>query len=82
VRETPYPYKATARRALRRPAAVRNVPVIGFAIATPDQDGYFDDADYPPGAGEGYLRGPRATPMPMRCACAAIRCSRGSARAR
>jgi phage repressor protein C with HTH and peptisase S24 domain len=58
VGETPGTYKTTARRALRKPAAVRNVPVIGFAIATPDQDGYFDDAGYPPGAGEGYVPWP------------------------
>jgi phage repressor protein C with HTH and peptisase S24 domain len=39
-------------------AGTRSVPVVGFAIATPDQDGYFDDMGYPPGAGQGYVRWP------------------------
>jgi phage repressor protein C with HTH and peptisase S24 domain len=50
--------KAAASRAVRRQVAIRSVPVIGFVVATPDQDGYFDDASYPPGAGEGYLTWP------------------------
>jgi phage repressor protein C with HTH and peptisase S24 domain len=36
-------------------AGMRPIPVIGFAIATPEQDGYFDDMGYPPGAGQGYI---------------------------
>lgn len=31
------------------------IPIIGFAIATPDEDGYFDDMGFPPGTGMGYI---------------------------
>lgn len=39
-------------------AEFRHVPVIGFAIATPEEDGYFDDMGFPPGGGEGYVLWP------------------------
>lgn len=39
---------------MSRPSAP-GVPIIGFAIATPDQDGYFTDGDHPVGHGEGRL---------------------------
>lgn len=35
------------------------VPIIGFAIATPEDDGYFSDGDYP---GEGYIPWPTRDP--------------------
>lgn len=43
-------------RELRQPSAVyrRAAPIRGFVIATPDQDGYFDDMGYPVEAGEAY----------------------------
>lgn len=37
------------------PAFVTYVPIIGFAIANPDEDGFFDDMGFPPDAGMGYL---------------------------
>lgn len=37
---------------------MRRVPVIGFAIATPTEDGYFDDMGFPPGAGMDYFPWP------------------------
>lgn len=40
----------------------RDVPIIGFAIATPDEDGYFSDMGFPPGAGEAYLPWPTKDP--------------------
>lgn len=35
--------------------AICDIPIIGFVIATPDQDGFFDDMDFPTGVGEGYV---------------------------
>lgn len=43
-------------------ARLVSVPIIGFAVATPEQDGYFDDMGFPPGAGEGYLPWPTKDP--------------------
>jgi phage repressor protein C with HTH and peptisase S24 domain len=40
----------------------RDVPIIGFAIATPDEDGYFNDMGFPPGAGEAFLPWPTKDP--------------------
>lgn len=34
---------------------MRDVPVVGNVIATPDTDGYFEDMGFPPGAGESYV---------------------------
>lgn len=42
--------------------SLKRIPVIGFAVATPDEDGYFDDMGFPPGAGETYLRWPTRDP--------------------
>jgi phage repressor protein C with HTH and peptisase S24 domain len=42
-------------RATYTAGGLRDVPVIGFAIANPIEDGYFDDMGFPPGAGEGYI---------------------------
>lgn len=39
----------------RREAPLRRVPLIGYAVASPEHDGYFDDMGFPPGAGEGYV---------------------------
>lgn len=33
----------------------RDVPIIGFAIATPEGEGFFDDMGYPPGAAMEYV---------------------------
>lgn len=33
----------------------RDIPIVGHAIATPDQDGFFENMGFPPGAGDGYL---------------------------
>lgn len=41
---------------------LRNVPIVGNAVATPDKDGYFDDMGFPVGAGEGYLPWPTKDP--------------------
>jgi phage repressor protein C with HTH and peptisase S24 domain len=38
------------------------VPVVGLAIANPTDDGYFDDQQFPVGAGEGYIRWPTKDP--------------------
>lgn len=35
-----------------------DVPIVGFAIATPEKDGYFDDMGFPAGAGEAYVPWP------------------------
>jgi DNA-binding XRE family transcriptional regulator len=40
---------------VKRPSQTRDVPIIGYAIATPDLDGFFDDQSYPVGHGEGYI---------------------------
>lgn len=45
--------KAMMKR--RREAPIRRVPIIGYAIASPDRDGYFDDMGFPSGAGESYV---------------------------
>lgn len=37
---------------------LRDVPLIGHAIASPDEDGYFDDMGFPPGAGEAFIPWP------------------------
>jgi phage repressor protein C with HTH and peptisase S24 domain len=49
--------KATALRR-RRTSDTRDVPIVGFAIANPNEDGYFDDMGFPAGAGEGYVEWP------------------------
>lgn len=41
---------------------MRDVPIIGNAIATPDFDGYFDDMSFPVGHGEGYIPWPTRDP--------------------
>lgn len=43
-------------------SGLRSVPIIGFAIATPDEDGYFTDGEYPVGHGDGYLPWPTRDP--------------------
>lgn len=45
----------TVRFARAPGAFVRNIPVIGFAIANPVEDGFFDDMGFPPGGGDAYL---------------------------
>lgn len=48
--------------AANRARQTRDVPIIGFAIATPDLDGFFDDQSYPVGHGEGYIAWPTRDP--------------------
>ena len=38
----------------------RRVPIVGHAIASPTNDGYFDDMGLPPGASDGFLNWPTA----------------------
>jgi phage repressor protein C with HTH and peptisase S24 domain len=40
----------------------RDVPIIGYAVATPDADGFFDDMGFPPGVGEAFLPWPTRDP--------------------
>lgn len=47
----------------RAPGGARAVPVVGQAIANPIEDGYFDDQQFPVGAGEGYIRWPTRDPQ-------------------
>lgn len=47
---------------MTRSGELRAVPIIGFAIATPGEDGYFDDMGFPPGGGEAYLPWPTRDP--------------------
>lgn len=54
--------KAVAVRARKSPAAVHQIPVIGFAVANPIEDGYYEDASYPPGHGDGYVAWPTRDP--------------------
>lgn len=39
-----------------------SVPIVGRAIATPDQDGYFTDGDFPVGHGDGFIPWPSRDP--------------------
>lgn len=41
---------------------MKDVPIVGFAIATPHTDGFFDDMGFPPGSGEGYVQWPTRDP--------------------
>ena len=52
------PYKP-AEPALTQ-AQTRDIPIIGAAQAGPD--GYWQDEDYPPGAGNGFIRVPTSNP--------------------
>jgi phage repressor protein C with HTH and peptisase S24 domain len=56
-RQTP-PEPLTVREAL----TFHRVPVIGHAIANPDEDGYFDDMGFPPGGGMDYVAWPTTDP--------------------
>lgn len=51
---------------VREPGAlvsnVSDVPIVGFAIATPERDGYFTDGEYPVGHGEGFIPWPTRDP--------------------
>lgn len=49
-------------RTSRSAKEVRDVPIIGFAVATPDRDGYFTDGEYPVGHGEGFIPWPTKDP--------------------
>lgn len=49
-------------RAVSSRNGLRNIPIIGHAIATPGEDGYFDDMGFPPGGGEGYIAWPTRDP--------------------
>lgn len=40
----------------------RDVPIVGNVVATPENDGFFDDMGFPPGAGEAYLPWPTRDP--------------------
>lgn len=40
---------------IRGEPLLRRVPIVGHAIATPDEDGFFDDMGFPTGSGEGYV---------------------------
>lgn len=62
VHQTSARYKTAAFRRNRPPAVTREVPVIGFVVATPTEDGFFDDAGYPPGVGEGIVNWPTRDP--------------------
>jgi phage repressor protein C with HTH and peptisase S24 domain len=54
----PYGGKEAAMRRRRIQSLIRNVPVIGFAIANPEEDGFYDDMGFAPGAGEEYVPWP------------------------
>lgn len=66
IRGTGQPRQAPRDRneaLLSRPApTLAAVPVIGYAIATPDQDGYYSDGDHPVGFGDSLIRWPSADP--------------------
>jgi phage repressor protein C with HTH and peptisase S24 domain len=46
----------------RRGREPDRVPVIGFAIATPEHDGYFDDMGLPAGGGDEFVAWPTTDP--------------------
>lgn len=56
------PLPAYAATLVTRPGVLRQIPVIGYAIATPNEDGFFDDMGLPPGAGDGYVSWPTRDP--------------------
>lgn len=45
-----------------RAPILSDVPIIGFVIATPDTDGFFEDMGHPAGAGEAYVPWPTTDP--------------------
>jgi phage repressor protein C with HTH and peptisase S24 domain len=52
----------TAAMKRRGSIAMRDVPIVGFAVATPEEDGFFDDMGFPTGAGEAYIPWPTSDP--------------------
>lgn len=51
-------YVARPMFARTRATIAPGVPIVGMAVANPTEDGYFDDQQYPVGAGEGYIAWP------------------------
>lgn len=56
------PPELYAAQLATRPGVLREIPIIGFAIATPDQDGYFTDSEYPIGGNDGTVLWPTKDP--------------------
>lgn len=54
--------KTAARRQVRRDGLLREVPIVGHAVANPTDEGYFDDMGFPPGAGDEMLPWPTKDP--------------------
>lgn len=40
----------------------RGIPVVGYAVGSPIEDGFYDDMGFPPGAGEEYIPWPTKDP--------------------
>lgn len=53
---------ATTSRSRSKEPALRDIPIIGFAVASPEDDGYFDDMGFPAGVGESYIPWPTRDP--------------------
>lgn len=55
-------YAKTERPPMFARTGPKPVPVVGLAVANPIEDGYFDDQQFPVGAGDGYIRWPTKDP--------------------